>query len=149
MYGELYAAWRKEIEDPSIGGLSPDFYGRIAEYLRHMQEESKMLEKKSVKLNLLDHEAQNVKWMLDELLKIRYKKLVKTITQSHTLPTNLLTAEEAKMCENFVAFSDAYQKFATDLMQGQTVKIEYAKTEAKATRFRSPPLSRKGEVLRY
>jgi DNA replication factor GINS len=83
-----------------------------------------MLDKKSVKVNMLDHEAQNVKRMLEELLWARYKKLVKTITQNQQLPSELLTAEEATMCESFVTFSSAYRKFTEGLMQGQTVKAE-------------------------
>ena len=124
MYNELYAAWRKEIEDASLGGLQPDFYARIADYLKRMGEEGKMLDKKSVKVNLLDREAQNVKRMLDELLWARYKKIVKTITQNQTLPSELLTLEEAEMCESFVTFSGAYRKFTEGLMQGQTVTVE-------------------------
>jgi len=130
MYNELYAAWRKETEETSLGGLSPDFYVKIADYLRRMQEENKIIDKKSIKLNLMEHEAQNVKWMLEELLRARYKKLVKTITQSRKLPTNLLTIEESKMCESFAAFSDAYQKFAKDLMQGQTAKVEFMQSQS-------------------
>ncbi len=124
MYNELYAAWRREIEGASLGGLPPDFYARIADYLRRIREESRMLDKKSVKVNLLDREAQNVKRMLEELLWARYKKLVKSITQNQTLPSELLTVEEAKMCESFVTFSGAYRKFADGLMQGQTAKVE-------------------------
>jgi DNA replication initiation complex subunit (GINS family) len=124
MYNELYAAWRREIEEASLGGLPPDFYARIADYLRRIREESRMLDKKSVKVNLLDHEAQNVNRMLEELLWARYKKIVKTITQSQKLPSELLTVEEAKMCESFVTFTGAYQKFAKSLMQGQTAKVE-------------------------
>jgi DNA replication initiation complex subunit (GINS family) len=124
MYNELYSAWRREIEETPLGGLPPDFYARIADYLRRISEESRMLDKKSVKVNLLDHEAQNVKRMLEELLWARYKKLVKTITQNQQLPSELLTVEEAKMCESFVTFTGAYQKFAKSLMQGQTAKVE-------------------------
>jgi DNA replication initiation complex subunit (GINS family) len=124
MYNELYAAWLREIEEASLGGLPPDFYARIADYLRRIREENRMLDKKSVKVNLLDREAQNVKRMLEELLWARYKKIVKTITQSQKLPSELLTVEEAKLCESFVAFTDAYQKFAKDFMQGQTAKVD-------------------------
>ncbi len=129
MYNELYAAWRREIEEGPLGGLSPDFYTKIAEYLRHINEENKVQDKKSIKVNLLNHEAQNVKRMLDELLWARYKKLVKTITQSQKLPSDLLTVEETKMCESFVAFADSYQKFAKDLVQGQIVKMEVVGVE--------------------
>ena len=123
MYNELYNAWRREIEEVSLGGLPPDFYARITDYLRRINEESR-IDKKTVKVNLMDHEAQNVKRMLEELLWARYKKIVKTITQQQKLPSELLTVEEAKMCESFVTFSSAYQKFAKGLMEGQTAKAE-------------------------
>ncbi len=123
MYNELYAAWRREIEETPLGGLPPDFYARIADYLKRINEESGLLDKKSVKVNLLNREAQNVKRMLEELLWARYKKLVKTITQNQQLPSQLLTVEEAKMSESFVTFTSTYQKFAKELMQGQTVKM--------------------------
>ena len=57
--------------------------------------------------------------MLEELLRARYKKLLKTISQNTNVPSEFLTVEEAKMCESFVAFASAYQKFTNDLLQGQ------------------------------
>ena len=135
MYNELYAAWRREIEETSLGGLPPDFYNRIADYLRHLNEENKILENKSIKVNLLEHESQNVDQMLKELLQARYKKLVKTITLSQKMPSDLLTVEEAEMSKSFVAFSEAYQKFAKNLMQGQAAKID-VKVEAQASHKR-------------
>jgi len=139
MYNELYNAWRREIEEASLGGLPPDFYARIADYLRRINEESG-IDKKSVKVNLLDREKQNVKRMLEELLWARYKKMVKTITQQQKLPSELLTVEEAKMCESFVTFSSAYQKFTKGLMEGQTVKAEAAV---------SPEVTHKRLTLRF
>jgi len=119
MYNELYAAWQREIDDPTLGGLPLDFYGKIAEYLRHIKEEDKVLDKKSVKMNLLEHESQNVERMLEELLGARYRKIIKTVTKNQKLPSELLTSEEAKMCETFTDFAKSYRKFADDLMQGQ------------------------------
>jgi DNA replication factor GINS len=129
MYNELYTAWRWEVNEASLGRLPSDFYARISDYLKRMGEENKLLDKKSVKASLLDHEAKNVKRMLEELLWARYEKLVRTITQNHKLPSELLTVEEAKMCENFVVFTSEYQKFANDLIQGQTSQIAKAETE--------------------
>lgn len=123
MYNQLYAAWKREIQEASLGALPPDFYVKMAEYLRQINGEDKILDKKSLKVNLLGHEAQNVKRMLDELLRARYKKLVKTISQNQKLPSDLLTLEEAKMSETFVAFSGEYQKFAKDMLQGEKTEI--------------------------
>lgn len=120
MYNELYAAWRREIEEPSLGNLPPDFYARIADYLKHIAAENKSLDNKSVKVSLLEHESQNVRRMLEELIWARYDKLIKTIAQSQKLPSEQLPVEEAKMYEIFISFSDAYQKFAKNILQGQS-----------------------------
>jgi DNA replication initiation complex subunit (GINS family) len=119
MYNELYMAWLREVDEDSLGGLPRDFYVKIADYLKRIMEENRLPDKKSVKVSLLDHEANNVALMLEELLWARYKKLLKKISQNQTLPSELLTVEEAKMCESFAAFAGAYQKFTKDLLQGQ------------------------------
>ncbi len=134
MYNELYAAWQREIDDPTLGGLPLDFYAKIAEYLRRIKEEDKVLDKKSVKMNLLFHESVNVERMLKELLGARYRKIIKTVTKSQKLPTELLTIEEARMCESFAEFTKTYQKFSENLMQGQiaeSVRVA-AKVEIKS-----------------
>ena len=123
MYDQLYAAWRREIDDPTLGGLAPDFYIKIAEYLAHIKEDKGAIDKKSVKINLLEHEARNVERMLKELLDMRYRKILKTITRLHKAPIELLTTEEAKMCESFVGFEHAYEQFANNLMEGQQTPI--------------------------
>jgi len=123
MYNEIYAAWRKETEETSLASLPPDFYKRITDYLTRVAEDSKTIDKKSLKANLLDHEAHNVGRMLKELLWARYKKLIKSITKSHKLPFDSLTVEEAKASESFVIFTDAYQKFAKALLQDQLAQV--------------------------
>lgn len=123
MYDQLYAAWRREIDDPTLGGLAPDFYIKVAEYLAHIKEDKGAIDKKSVKINLLEHETRNVERMLKELLNMRYRKMLKTITRLHKAPIELLTTEEAKMSESFVGFEHAYEQFANNLMEGQQTPI--------------------------
>jgi len=142
MYNELYAAWQREIDDPTLGGLPLDFYAKIAEYLRRIKEEDKVLDKKSVKMNLLEHEAVNVERMLKELLGARYRKLIKTVTKSQKLPSELLTVEEARMCETFADFAKAYQKFAENLMQGQIAESVKVATKVEANAEVTPPHKR-------
>jgi DNA replication factor GINS len=36
------------------------------------------------------------------------------------------------MCESFVAFADAYQRFAKDILQGQIVKVAVAAADSRA-----------------
>jgi DNA replication initiation complex subunit (GINS family) len=135
MYDELYAAWRFEIENTELGGLPPDFYARAADYLRKIKEESRMLDKKTVKAGLLEHELDRVKCMLQELVWARYKKLVALITENQKIPSSLLAAEEEAMCTGFLSFAESYQKFAEKLLRGQ-VSSQVSKVGVKKTRKR-------------
>ena len=147
MYNELYAAWQIEIDDPTLGGLPLDFYAKIAEYLRHIKEEDKVLDKKSVKMNLLEHEAQNVGRMLKELLGTRYRKIIKIVTKSQKLPSDLLTVEEARMCETFADFTKTYQKFSDSLMQGQITESPKAATKTEVNAEVTP--THKRSTIRF
>jgi len=136
MYNELFSAWQREIDDPTLGGLPLDFYIKISQYLKHIKEEDRVLDKKSVKTSLLEHESVNVERMLKELLGSRYRKIIKTVTKTQKLPTELLTVEEARMCETFADFTKSYHKFTEYLMQGQLtvepIKV-VIKTETNST----------------
>ncbi len=123
MYDQLFAAWKREIDDPTLGGLESDFYAKVTEYLAHIKEDKGSIDKKSIKVNLLEHEALNVERMLKELLALRYRKIIKTVTKMHRAPIELLTAEEAKMCQNFVGFENSYAEFAKNLMEGVQTTI--------------------------
>jgi DNA replication factor GINS len=122
MYNELYAAWKREITQTSLGALPADFYARMADYIKRIKKES-TVDQKNIKSKLLDHEARNVKRMVDELLRARYKKIIKTISKAQKMPLELLTVEETEMTETFATFADAYQKFARSIMQGQSTSI--------------------------
>jgi DNA replication factor GINS len=120
MYNELYSAWKAEVSDSSLGSLPQDFYVKINAYLAKIKEDNKLLDKKSLKVTLLEHEKQHVNQMLEELLRLRYEKLLKAITETQKVPSASLAAEEAKLCENFLSFSSAYQKFTKSLLLGET-----------------------------
>jgi DNA replication factor GINS len=148
MYNELYSAWQREIDGPTLGGLPLDFYARISQYLKHIKEEDKVLDKKSVKTSLLEHESENVERMLKELLGSRYRKIIKTVTKTQKLPSELLTVEEARMCETFADFTKAYYKFTDDLMQGQ-LNVEPMKAVVKTETYTAAPQLHKRSTIRF
>ncbi|MDH7477935.1 MAG: hypothetical protein QHH17_06100 [Candidatus Bathyarchaeota archaeon] len=127
MYSELYEVWKDELENVELVKLSDDFYLRVAEYLKRVREESRMLDKRTVKANLLKKEWQNVKRMLRELTQARYKKLVKKLAKGEKIPLDALTMEEKKVFTGVSSFADAYLNFAKSLIQGQFLKVEMEK----------------------
>jgi len=145
MYNELYIAWRGEVNESSLGKLTPDFYIKIADYLKRLKTEKTIPDKKSMKSSLLDHESKNVTLMLEELLSIRYRKLLETISKNQTLPSELLTIEEARMCESFISFASVYQNFSRELLQEQSVQTSPQPTVAPPI----APAAHKRAILRF
>jgi DNA replication factor GINS len=128
MYNELFEAWRFEVENDELGSLSPDFYARVADYVRKIREESRMLDKKSLKARLLRREMTQVQRMVDELVWARYRKLMSLLTESQKLPSNLLVAEEAELCQVFLSLVEVYHSFAKKLLQGQVSEVAVAQS---------------------
>jgi len=85
-----------------------------------------MLEKRTVKANLLKKETLNAKHMIRELMQTRYGKLVKRAARGERAPPDLLSSEEERIFAGVSAFSDAYQSLKKDVLQGRrpTVKNE-------------------------
>jgi len=61
MYGELYGAWQREVDDPALQPLPPDFYAQVADYVGRIKKEIRMLDEKALKAALLEQELKNVK----------------------------------------------------------------------------------------
>jgi DNA replication factor GINS len=123
MYNELYDAWKRELESLDLGRLPPDFYSKIADYLRRIKEENRMLDKKTVKASLLKSEMQNVKHMLRELIRARYRKLIRMMARGEKVSLNVLTVEEEKIYTGASLLAEAYQSFAENLLRGNVSKM--------------------------
>jgi DNA replication factor GINS len=118
---ELYEIWRRELDNVELERLPPDFYPRIADYINRLKEERRMLDKKTVKARLLESEMRNVKRMLNELIQVRYKKLIKIIAKGQKAQSGSLTVEEAKIYE-VLPIAETYQRFVKSVLQGHVPK---------------------------
>ncbi len=123
MYDELYAAWRLETENGELGRLPSDFYVRLTDYLRRSKEEEKTSGEKTLKAALLEHERVNSTRMTQELITVRYRKIAKLLVAGLKVPTDSLTNEEERLVNGISPSSEAFAKFATGILEGQTVKV--------------------------
>jgi len=122
MYDELYELWKRELESGELEKLPPDFYSKIADYLRRLREESRMLDKKTVKAVLLRKEMQNVKFLARALFRTRYKKLARKAIKGDKVPPNALTVEEEKVFTGVSPFAEAYRSYAKSILRGHVPK---------------------------
>ncbi len=134
-YEELYLSWRKEIEHGELGRLPADFFVKIAEYLRLLKEGSRMLDKKTFKATLLEHEAKHVRKMLDQLVWIRYGKLTRLMGENQKIPTEQLSAEEDGILEGFIPIAEAYSRLAKGILEELPPDKEPVKSRRVVLRF--------------
>jgi len=124
MYNDLYEKWKKELENVELEALPPDFYCNIVDYLKHLREEGRMIDKRTVKARLLRCEMRNVKRMLRELVQARYKKLVKKVVAGEKVPHEFLTVEEEKLSTGCLPILETYQSFTKNLLRGQISHVD-------------------------
>jgi len=132
MYDELYEIWKRELESVELEKLPPDFYSKIADYLRRLREGSRMLDKRTAKAVLLKKEMQNVKHMVYELIQARHKKLAKKTLKGEKFPSNLLTVEEEKVYTGISPFAEAYRSFAKGILRGHVPKVDMEQEHKRA-----------------
>lgn len=123
MYDELFEAWKKEKESTEIQSLPRDFYAKLADYMKKMREERRMLDEKTTRANLMQRELENVEKMIEELVQIRYEKALKQILAEKTMPKQILT-EEAKLYQEFLPLAESYRTFLKNMLRGRLSSVE-------------------------
>jgi len=122
LYSQLYEVWKQELEDPELVKLPPDFYAQIVEYVKKLKEESRMLDKRTVKANLLRKEMQNTKRMVKELVRARYRKVMNKAASGQEAPREALTAEEEQVYAKISLLAETVSNFASETLHGHEAK---------------------------
>jgi len=129
MYDELFEAWRKEIGNPAIQSLPRDFYARLADYMRRIREERRMMDEDSLRGRLLKKEEENVRRMISDLVQARHNKLMHMIARGETVPLTALTEEEENLYNGLVLHVEAYKNLLEDILYGQKPRAKREKTK--------------------
>jgi len=124
LYDELYEAWKREKENVELQRVPKNFYAKVAEYVKKIREERRMLDKNTTKAKLLKREFRNVKNIVEELIRLRYDKALKKSLARETVPREVLTQEEEKLYGKILPLAEAYQGFLSDILRGRLSHIE-------------------------
>jgi len=91
LYDELYKAWLKEKEREDLQPLPRDFYSRLAAYMKRIEEESRMLDKRTVKGRAILREEENAKRLIEDLTRMRLEKIVRAVMNDEVVSTTVLS----------------------------------------------------------
>jgi len=135
LYSELYDAWRRERGSVELQSLGKDFYVRVAEYVRRIREESRMLDEKTTRGRLLLHEAENVKKMVEELVSFRHSKAVQLVSKGEAVNVEGLTREEEKLFGDVSPGFEVFQKLVREVEGGRLPQAVREKPRNRVLRF--------------
>lgn len=124
MYNELYEAWKREKENSGLQTLPRDFYSRLTDYVRSLKEESRMLDRKSLKARLMFREFDNVKKLVKELVQLRYEKTLEETVDGKVVAGDVLTVEEERLHKAVLPLAEAYEAFKKDVLRGRSTVVE-------------------------
>ncbi len=122
MYDTLYEIWKQELQNAELGELPEGFYPKVAGYLGKLREESRMLDKRTIKARLLKSEIRNVKRMICEIIQTRYRKSLIKATADESVSKELLTVEEEAFLRRVFSLADAYRTFTKSILQGNLLQ---------------------------
>jgi DNA replication factor GINS len=136
VYDELYEAWRKEKENSEIQTLPKDFFARLAQYVKKLREEGRMLDEKTTRARLLLRESKNVKKLGGELIRLRYEKVLRKVTTGESVVKESLTDDEEKVCREMLTSTESYQNFLKGVLSGRSISVEVEeRTKKRVLRF--------------
>jgi len=124
LYDELYEAWRKEKENAEVQPLPKDFFVKLTQYLKRLKEEARMLDEKTTRARLLMRESKNVKKLSEELIQLRYEKLLKKVMAGETAVKENLTNDEEKLYREIATSTESYQAFRKSVLSGRSQSVE-------------------------
>lgn len=123
MYDLLYDAWLKEKEYVELQILQKDFYTKLTEYIITIQKETRMLDRNSPKSRLLSQELSRVKHLIQELIELRFEKLIKLSGSSET-PKWDLSTNEREILRKLIGSFENFQSFIKKVLQGKKQNVD-------------------------
>ncbi|MEM1515808.1 MAG: hypothetical protein QXH24_07190 [Candidatus Bathyarchaeia archaeon] len=130
MYDELFDVWKKEMENPELQILQKDFYARLADYMRRIREERRMIDEESLRGKLLQFEEENVKRMISDLIRIRYAKILQLVEKDEMIQPGSLTEEEENLYNSLMENKRAINNFLGDILLGRRSKVKQSKSKS-------------------
>lgn len=94
MYERLFKSWRKEDESPELSELSNGFWEEIKAHIKKVGGQVSKSEKGSIQRVISKQEIKNVHFMLNDLIRIRRRKLVQLISKGEPSSNKLSTTEK-------------------------------------------------------
>jgi len=149
-YRTLFDSWRRERQRQDIQPLHEGFYTSMAGYASILREQERTEEKTSVRGRLIEKERDHVDRMLQDLNRLRLKKLVTAELNGAPIEPLNLTAEEKRLQVELRRLLAAHTQGMKQILMGREPNAEAPMSNLPPQTPRpqpspQPPRNEKGE----
>jgi DNA replication factor GINS len=123
-YEMLLEAWRKERENSEVQPLSDEFLTEMIKYVSELREETRMLDKRSLKGKITEKERDNAERMLRELARLRLRKIITAELDGIAISSAVLTLEEKALNSEFRNLLLKQEQRLKNIQRGRLPKVE-------------------------
>ena len=121
-YKRLHEALKKEAENPEVQAVPPNLYVELADYMKSLRSEVRMVSPESLRGRLLRRELEVVERMVKQLLELRMRKVLSALTEGVKPPAERLTVEERRVVDALGRALEEFRGIVEGILMGRPPK---------------------------
>jgi len=137
-YDRLLKAWRRERHSADLQRLPEVFFSEMSGYTSKLREQTRMLEKESMRGRIAERERENAERMLRELFQLRLRKIVVSELNGAAIPATVLTPEEKRLHADLGRLLAGHSERLKGILMGRPPQLKarpISRSGLKAVRF--------------
>lgn len=134
VYTDIETTWKKEIENEGLQDLGDLRLSKMISYLSSVRLALASIDaEKRTQADILTQEALNIEFMLEDLLKLRKQKILKSAISGHR-PRGDMTLSEEEFYNRFQRALDGHTEFIKESLAGSPSPTKKKKKKKKDTK---------------
>ncbi len=123
-YDTLLDAWRKERHSGDLQPLPEGFYVEMTGYVSELREQTRMLDKGSMRGRISEKERENAERMLRELSHLRLRKIVNIELEGEAIVGSVLTREERALRADLRGLLSSHEDRLKSILMGRVPQVD-------------------------
>jgi DNA replication initiation complex subunit (GINS family) len=137
-YDRLLEAWRRERHRRDLQPLQEGFYGEMTDYVSQLREQTRMIDKSSIRGRISDKEKDHAERLLRELSQLRLRKIVGAELDGEAITGSSLTREERALHADLRTVLSGHEERLKSILMGRVPQVDAKpppRSDQKVVRF--------------
>jgi DNA replication factor GINS len=123
-YSRLLEAWRSERRESGLRPLPEGFFAEMSDYTSRLREQTRMLDRGSMRGKIALKERDNAERMLHELFQLRLRKIVVSELDGAAIAAIVLTPEEKRLQAELRRLLADHSDRLKSILMGRAPQVE-------------------------